>query len=294
MLVWMIDARPREIFGNTGLIPAVHAVVSEESFSAFAARNGGVDLRQLSDLAYASYPEASLVVVRGGFDPVRIEQAFRARAEPPDGRALDAGPAEPRLAPITRLWGTVHGHREQLAIFGRDAVALERGHFGPLRTAEAFAHARLKKSKPALREAPLLRAAELLGDAPLRGFAPGPFEGEWGSALGGLVKASTAVAFAVRPAADAGGVDGKLDATLLLLGGWGDLATEAAAHLEAAYRRVTDAPLARLCGLDNPVDGPRARGNAEALTLEVSLDAVGLARGLRAATAANVGEIMAY
>jgi hypothetical protein len=290
-LVWMIDARPREIFANADLIAPIHLIVSEDGFSAFAARTGGVDLRQLQEVAYATYPEASLIVARGLFDPPRVEAAFRKRAEAPDGRAIDGARAASggELQPITRAWGTVHEHREQLAIFGREAIALERGKFGPLRVAEAFAQERLKKSKPALRDTPLARAAELVGDAPFRGFAPGPFEDEWGHALGGLVRASTAIGVGVRP-----GKDGALDATLVLLGGWNDLAEKAAIHLEAAFRRMMDQPLARLCGGDKPRAGPTTHGAADAITLKVTLDAMSVARGLRAATAANVDEIMSY
>ena len=72
-----------------------------------------------------------------------------------DGRAIDRagdGPA-PTFVP-----GTVHGEREQLALFGRDALALEVGRFASAGASEMFAEARLEKASPALRAEPLARA----------------------------------------------------------------------------------------------------------------------------------------
>ena len=289
-LVWLVDARPREIFANVDLIPAVHLLLSEQRLDTFAERNGGVDLRQLQEIAVASYPDATLFIGRGMFEPARLEKAFRARTANLDGRARDDGraPDGTRLASITRMWGSAGTEREQLAILGREAMALERGRFGPLRVAEAFAQQKLKRAKPALRGAPLARAAELLGDAPMRGFAPGPFDGEWAQGLGGLLKASTAFGISVHPKS------ARLEVKVVLLGGWGADAASAAQYLSAEYQRLAQVPIGRLCGLDKPLDGPRVRGGDDALVLEASLDALTVARGLRAMTGASIDEIMAH
>lgn len=296
-LTWLVEARLRELFANADLIPALHLLVTEGRLDKFAARNGGVDLRQVRELAAAGYGDSLLVVATGLFDPVKLEATFAERASPLDGRAIDRanGASGAPLVPIARLWGTLRSERQQVAIFGRDAVAIEQGRFGPLRTAEAFAQGKLKRAQPALKSVPLARTAELLGDAPLRAFAPGPFEGAWASGLGGLLRASTAAALGVHVAAVAG-VPGKsrLDCTFVLTGGWGDSAPAAGERLSAAFGRLAQDALGKLCGLDHPLDGPRVRTTAEALTLEVALDPLEIARGLRAATEASVEEIMSY
>ena len=293
-LVWLVDVRPRDVFAALDLIPAIGLLIPEKRLDAFAQRNGGVDLRRLPQLVVASYKEAQLVVARGAFDPGKLEKTFEDHAEIIDGRAQDkaTAPSGAPAAPITRLWGTARGQREQIAIFGRDGLAIERGRFGPLRAAQAFAQWKLKRAKPALRDVPLARAAELVGDAPARAFAPGPFEGEWAGGLGGLLKASTAAAVAARPGATEGG-KARVDVTLVLTGAWG--ADEAApARLAAAFGRLADDPLGKLCGLHRPLSPAKTRGSDEALVLEVGLDALEIARGLRAATEATVEEIMAY
>src|SRR5262249_30711464 len=163
--------------------------------------------------------------------------------EPLDGRAEDRGNAADGTPyePITRLFGTVHARREQIAIFGHDGVALERGRFGPLRAAEAFAQARLKKAKPALKTQPLARADALPGDAPVRGFAPGPFEGPWEKGFGGLLRAASAAGLSVRPSKGTRGL-AVLDFKLLLMGGWKDVADDATLRLKAWYARFGEEP----------------------------------------------------
>ena len=298
-LTWLVDARLRELFANADLIPALHLLVSEARLDKFAARNGGVDPRQVRELVAAQYGSDSLLVVATGlFDPAKLEATFSERAAPLDGRAIDRAnaPDGATLVPITRLWGSIRSERQQLAIFGRDALALEQGRFGPLRAAEAFAQGKLKRARPALEAVPLAKTSELLGDAPLRMFAPGPFEGAWAQGLGGLLKASTAAALGVRVVAPSSASPGKprLACTLVLTGGWGESAPAAGERLGAAIGRLAQDSLGHLCGLDRPIEGPRVRTAADALTLEVALDPLELARGLRAATEASVEEVMSY
>jgi hypothetical protein len=286
-LVWLVDARPRAIFGELDLIPALGLVMPEANLDAFAKDNGGVDLRQVTALAYARYESASLAIARGLFDPPRVERAFAARVSPLDGRANDEGR-------MVRLWGTAGGERQQVAIFGQEVVALERGKLGPLRAAEAFATGRLKRAKPALRTDPLTRAAELLGDAPLRVFAPGPFEGDLDQAFGGLLRAVAAVCASASPAGATPEGHAKLRMKLALLGAWGADAPRAAERVGAVFHRLAEDPIGRLCGADTPLDGPVVTPGPDAITLEVTLDALAVARGIHDVTAADVREIMAY
>jgi hypothetical protein len=281
-LVWLLDARLRELFASPALIPALALVLPASRLDAFARRHGGIDLRSASELAIAGYPEATLAVARVVLDPARVEGAFAARAISVEGRAV--------AGRVVRTWGTVGTARQQIAILGREALALEQGRFGPLRAAEYFAQGRLKRARPALLAEPLARAATLLGDAPLRAFAPGPFEGVVGRGLGGLLAASTAAAGAATPLER--DPDGALALRFVLTGAWGDDAPAAAERLRAAFQVLASDPLGRLLGVDRPLAAPRASGDGEALRLEVTVDALALGKGLRDATSATVEEVM--
>jgi hypothetical protein len=283
-LVWLVHARMRDLLMNPVLIPAVALLAPESRFDAFAQRHGGVDLRQTSDLAVASFrDDAMLGVARVVVDPRRVEAAFAARATNVEGRAVEHG--------VTRFWGQVGRQREQVAVFGTQAVGLESGRLGPLRAAEYFARGKLKRVKPALRVEPLAQAAAELGDAPLRAFAPGPFEGEWKAGLGGLLGAATSAAASLTPLSAPG--NGSVAVRVVLTGAWGSDATAAAARLGAAFGLLAEDPLGHLTGIDRPLDGPRVAGKPDALVLDVGLDPTALARGLRDVTDAAIPEIMA-
>jgi len=289
-LLWLLDLRLQELVANKAIPAAVAEVVPEERFQAFALRHGGVDPRAAKELIVASYPEATLTMAEIPFHPPHVEAAFAARALSVEGRAVEGD--------VTRTWGTFtpgpEATREQLAMLGRDAVMLERGHLGPLRAAIAFAEGKLHRALPALRAEPLQRAAALLGDAPARAFAPGPFEGEWASGLGGLLRASTAAAVSMWPHGASETGTANLFFRVVLLGAWGDDAPAAADRLRAAFDVLANDPLGKLMGVDHPVESARTGGGPDALVLEVSLDAISLARGLRAATAGTVAEIMRF
>jgi hypothetical protein len=310
-LSWIIDLAPRAIAAHADLLPAIDALMSRAQVAELADKNGGVDPLSLTELVIASYAseevagqparETTLYVARGAIAPEQIERAFRTRAEVVEGRAVDRDDA---TNAIVRTWGTVHGDRVQVATFGRDAAAMEIGRFGPLRVAELFAEERLKRSVPALRVGPLARTAELLrdpqpqdaGDAeadpPVRAFALGPFEGVTAKALGGLLAASTAAAVSARPAMVKG--RSALACTLVLTGGWGAKAADAAERLRAALDAFSATGLARLAGLDRPLEPIHVDGLPDALRLTVALDPIALARAARAAMGAEISEIMSY
>jgi hypothetical protein len=283
-LVWLVEMSPRALAASPVTGAALATIVTDERLRAFADRHGGVDLRQTEQLVIAAYPRATLALARVAFDPERVEAAFAARAGEVEGRAVARG--------VTRVWGSVGGEREQVAMLAGEVIAVERGELGPLQAAVYFAQGRLHRSRPALQAAPLSDAAALAGSAPVRAFAPRPFEGPWAGGLAGLLGATTAVAAAMRPVARASGA--ALAVEIVLTGGWGDDAPAAAARLLSAFDVLATDPLARLTGMDRPVEGPRVSGDAGALRLDVTLDATALARGVRAATGATLDEIMSY
>jgi hypothetical protein len=284
-LVWLIDLQLRDLLASPVVGPAVGLLVPGARFDAFAQRHGGVDLRNVSRLVLAGYPDATLALARTPVQPGRVEAAFAARALAVEGRVVDAG--------ITRFWGSVGREREQVALFGAEAVGLERGRLGPLRPALYFAQGRLKKALPALAAEPLARPAALLGEAPARAFAPGPFAGAWAAGLGGLLRATTAVGAAASPLARPG-AEAALELRFVLTGAWGADAPAAAERLAAAYQLLVSDPLGKLMALDHPIEEPRVSGDPEALRLRLLLDPAAVARGLHDATDATIAEIMGY
>lgn len=291
-LSWLLDVHPRALALDARLAVPLARVFPDERMNAFARVSGGVDLREADAVVLASYPLAVLMLARQFIDPKRVETAFRARVVTLEGRVVEGLISDPRVS-ITRLWGPTGTEREQIAIFGVYGVGLERGRFGPLRAAELFAEGRLKRASPALHAQPLSRVAELLGDAPLRGFAPGPFEGELSRAAGGLLGATTAVGAAAHVVDGAAGNSSGLAIHAVFLGAWGAEAGAAADRLRAVFDVAAASGIGRLLGLAHCTAGPVVAGSAEALTLDFTLDATVLAEGLRAATGAEVSEIMA-
>ena len=296
-LLWLLDVRPSEIAAHAELFPAIHLLVPEERFSAFAAHNGGLDLRTMNELTIAGYGKTTMYLARAPLDPARVERAFTQHLVATEGRAIDR--QSPRVTEtIVRAWGKTADDVEQLAIFGVEGAALERGKPGPLRAAELFAEGRLKKASPALRAAPLARVAQLLGESPIRAFAPGPFRGEWAQGLGGLMAASTALGIGVRIATPRPDVKdgGRFDVTLVLLGAWNEDAPAAADRLASVFDVIANDSLGKLTGLHQPLIAPKVHvaPEGDAIILEVSLDATMLARGLHFAVDAQVAEVMSY
>ncbi len=296
-LVWLLVMRPREVLATAPLASVVGAAVPAETFDALSRHFGAVDLRQADALVIAGFPGATLGLARVPVAPGLVEAAFRRRAAQVEGRAVEGG--------VVRVWGSV-GHeerqeREEVALFGTEAAGLARGGSGPLEAAAYFAQGRLRRSLPALRAEPLAAAAARLGEsaaAPVLAFAPGPFEDAGtpgpmsGVGVGGLLKAATAVAGSLQ-ATDQPRA-GSLGLRVVLTGAWGAEAAAAAERLEASFRLLGTDPLGRLTGLDKPLQGPVARGDAESLVLDVALDPVRMYEGVRAIAGAPLAEIMAF
>ena len=286
LLAWMLEISPRRAFEDDAILAAVAAVIPEERFRAFAGHNGHVDPRFLDELVVARYPDATLTLGKGTVDPTALHKAFEDRAVHVDGRAIDVASPE-----VVRLFGDGVKERMQLVTFGREGFGLETGRFGPLRVAELYAEGKLRKAKPALRASPLARAAELLGtDTAARFFAAGPFEGEWESALGGLLRASTGVGLALRTARGGGG---RVNAVAVVLGAFQKAPEDAARRFGAIVDLLLSKnPVGRMLGLHEPVESPHVAALPDALRVEATFDGEKIARGLHRALEAEISEIM--
>lgn len=282
-VVWALELQPRRIFSRAELIPAVATLIAEDNFAAFSKRHGGIDLRQVEELVVARYPKADFSIAKVRFDPARVEASFAERVLGVEGRAID--PATPE---IVRVWGEAKGERTQIAMFGREMVAIEAGQFAPLRVAELFAQGRLKKSLPIAHAEPFARVRDLLGESDARIFFPGPFEGEWQKALGGLLRATAALGIGARVREDSGRA--FLDTRMVLLGSWGADA-DAEARLVAGLNVILSTGFAKLINLSAPSAPPKVTRTDEALLVDASWDALRLAEGVHRAVDASVTEI---
>jgi hypothetical protein len=105
-----------------------------------------------------------------------------------------------------------------------------------------------------------------------------------------LFAGATAVAARVRVAS--GHARPGLSCTLVLFGAWGDDASAAGTRLAAAIDVLSSSSLGRLLGLRNPMVPVRIKTSPDALTLDVTVDAMALSSGLRDATSGTVDAIM--
>ncbi len=282
-LIWLVQARPTDLWSGAATHRVATRLVPPARLDSFAAGHGGVDLRQTREMVVAGFDASTVTLVSTPCVPERVVAAFSARTTPIHGSVTEQE--------ISRVWGSRGDGSvgEELAVFDNRAVGLERGRGHVLRVATLFAEGRLHRALPALRAQPLAAAAAAIGEAPLRAFAPGPFDGEAAQGLGGLLRATTAVAATVRSRSDT-----ELVFHFSLIGAWGKDADRATERLSAVFETLAVDPVGRLIGADRPVAGPYTWHDSGTLRLEVTLDADTVARGLHDATEASVEEMMSY
>jgi hypothetical protein len=284
-LIWIIEAHPRALFMEPGLIPALATVLPEAELDAATKARGGVDVRSVDDLVAAGYPEATVLLAHQVVDPARLEAAFADRVADVQGRAIDRASDDPRGA-LTRVWGSRGMAHESLVVFGREAVGLALGRDARLRAAELFAEGKLSKARPAWGADPLRKVAELLGEAQLRAAAPGPFDDAWSKGFGGMLGAATGAGVAARPAGD------TLEVRVVLTGPWGDRARDAEGRIRSCYEVLTKSGLGRVLGLDHPEAPPRITSSPDHVQIDVRLRAATLLGGVAEATTLDVEGIM--
>lgn len=281
-------ARPREIAATATLIPAIGELISEESFDAFRDATT-IDLRQIKEAVIASVDagqdDALLYLVRHAADARAMERKFRDRIVDEAQRSIDR-------PDVIRVSGKVGTRARAFASIGADVVAYQEDgdpERGPLRIATLRAMGELRQSPAALAKEPLRSMRARFGDAPLIALAPGPFEGDWARAAGGLVGISEAVGLAVRPSARG--------AIWLHLAMFGDFSTDAQAaseRLAMAWSALAETSFGHLLGLNEPVELALPTHTSRSLGLAIELDPNKLARGLAAATHQDVESIMRF
>ena len=275
-LRWLVVARLDELAQSKELAPSLELLFPKRRLDAF--RDGsGIDLRETPEAMAAGFDYATVYAART--DKVSVpEEKFAKRlvTEP------KFGSPQPKLRTITGLVGSTP---ETLLSFDQRWVLVSVGSRTPIKVATLFASKRLKKTVPALKGAALSDLPDALESAPLRMYAPGPFQGEWARAAGGILASATALGVAAEP-----GPKQTLRVTIYVAGAWTDIDDKS--RLAAAWHQLSQDPLGRLLALDEPAESPQISGTPELLTLKVRLRAAPMAQGLRAAVVAEVDEIL--
>jgi hypothetical protein len=277
-LRWMVVGSPRALARHPSLAPAIALLLPKERLDAFA-RGSGVDLRQVDAALAAGFDYSTLYVVAPP-EPASVEARFRER--------LVSEPVQARPHPqITRLTGIVGQTPQTLVRVEERLVAVAVGSALPARIVELFALRKLRKSRPALSGSALSSLPSELERAPLRFYAPGPFGAEWTRGARGLLAAATAVGVVASPQPG-----GRVQVRVVVAGDWSGAVHEAASALQAVWDDLSQSGTGKLLGLNEPVSGPVIEPAENLLELRVELDALTLARGLRAAVEADVWEIL--
>ena len=277
-LRWMVVGSPRQLARHPSLRPAIGLLLPDTRLDAFA-QGSGVELRNTEHALVAGFDYATLYVVEPP-NAARVEERFRAR--------LVTEPAVVRPHPrVARVRGLVGKTPQTLLRVDDRLIAVSVGSATPARVVELFALEKLEKSPPALRGAALSTLPKDLGNAPLRFYAPGPFGQEWTRGARGLLAAAVAVGARVQPLPN-----GRVEVAIFVTGDWSKTAIEATSGLLAAWEDLANSGTGRLLGLKEPVSPARVDLKGDVLELRVELDAMTLARGLRAAVEADVWEIL--
>jgi hypothetical protein len=283
-LRWLVVARPERLLGLDWLKRSLSRVLRDERLDLVAAATG-VDLRQVPELALASYDpdDALLQLVVHRRKPLEIERTFRERLTTDERRSVEDDQ-------LVRVSGRIGRQPRVFVALGRTVVGFQYGgdvDRGPARIAQLYAAGKLRRNPPVTADPAIAPLWRELGDVLLGALLPGPFDEELAAGARGLLRAATAVVAGVSPTAQ------QALALVVLLGGdFSSDPSRATRLLEAAWGDLANSDLGHLLGLNRPRSSPRASFDPRRLRLDVSLDPTALFDGLAAATTDSIREIM--
>ena len=279
-LRWIVLARAGELVQPAALGRPLAEILAVERLEALAELLG-FDARLADDVVVADYGTSTLFLFRVAHDPEIVERRFRERIPGEIVRVVH----EPR---IVRVTGAVGRSVRSLVLLDGHVVALEIGGESYARAAVGFAREKLRRAKPALETEPLaslVRGLREHADPPLLLLAPNPAADPWTKGAHGLLQVTTAVGMAATPK------DGALSVELRATGQYGDSLEPVRERLEATVKDLVTSPLGSLTGLREPLSDYAYEVGPERLQVRCTWDALRLAGGLRAATAASLAEI---
>ncbi len=284
-LEWLVLLRPRELFGQAWLRPALARILKDERLEALAQATG-VDLRNLADLALASYRKpgdepATLYLIRHEANPVELERKFRDRLTSDTTRKQFGHQ-------LIGVWGLVGRTERGFIAAGPHVVGFEYGgdrKRGPGRIALLHAEQRLASLPTVTTDETLVSLMRSVGESPARAFLVGPFEGSMARGARGLLGGATGVGVSLAPTASR-----TVALTLVLSGEFSD--PTAVGFLEGAFSDLATSDLGHLLGLGSLPAPVRVRSVPDGLELRVELDPMTLLDGLAAATTEDVRSIL--
>lgn len=281
-LRWMLVGSPQRLLEDASVAQALELIIPRARFEQFT-RGTGVDLARVPSALVAGFDFATLYAIELTASGDTIEQRFfdRLVSEP-----LVARP-HPRL---TRTTGIIGVKPQTMVHVQGELIAVAAGDPTPARVVEAFARGKLRKSPSAL-QGSALRTLPLfeIEPRPVRFYAPGPFEGEWASGARGLLTRALAVAISATPdPARPGQITARFD----VAGDFEQVLPDPRTQLLGAWEDLAQSSLGKLLGLSEPVSEPVLTVSPDLLSLEVTLQLDRIARGLHAAVAADVWEMM--
>jgi hypothetical protein len=274
-LRWLVVISPAKLSENQSFRPALDILFSRARLHGYE-RSTGIELDRIEHAAIAGFDAATLYVARL---PPNAAESVRARFEARQLRGANQRRPAPGLVVMT---GASQGAPVGLATIDERVLAYSTGSLIYVRIAEAYALGKLKAKRAF--EGAALSGLLLAEEAPIAAFVPGPVPEQWEHAAGGLLQVTTALTLRLWPKSKERGL-----AELTLHGDFtGAGATE---RLRAAYMSVAGSSTGALLGLASALD-PRAIEQGDRVTLRVPLSLTEIARGARAATSADVSEIV--
>lgn len=284
-LEWVVRTRPREIAAIPWLIPAILEIVPEANQSALQGRLG-FDPRQCLEAIFVSYGPAlsgcQAQLVRHNADPALLEKKFLERLTSDIQRSID----HPE---VIRLRGKVGKKFLALTLIGKTIAVyddLDADEDGVARIAALYALGKMTKAKTIRNDLLLASTTERFGDAPVITVAPGPFVDEWKSAARGLLEVADAIGVSLSPAStEAVRISGAIR------GDFGEDGSKAADLLRESWEDVGASQMGRILGFHDASE-PVAAGTRDVITLNVMVDPMRAARGLRALLEQDLPAIM--
>ncbi len=284
-LDWMIRTKPREIAAIPWLIPAILELVPEANQSALQTRLG-FDPRQCVEAVFLSYGPAlsgcQAQLVRHNADPVTLEKKFLERLTTDMQRSVD----HPE---VVRLRGKVGKKFLSLSLLGRTIAVydeMDEDKDGIARIAALYALGKLTKAKALRNDLLLASTVERFGSAPFIAVAPGPFVDEWKRAARGLLEVADTIGVSLSPATTE-----AVRISAAIRGDFGAEGSKAADILRASWEDLGTTQMGRILGFHDASE-PVAAGTRDVITLNVMVDPMRAARGLRALLEQDLPAIM--
>lgn len=291
----MVIGSPEAIANSPDWKASVGLLLPKVRLDAFA-EGTGVDARQIDAALIAGFDLGTLYLFAPPAGSAEaVVRRFRERIV--NGERIE----QPHPA-VVRISGIVSEQPQTLVRIEDRVVAIAVGDPTLARVAEAFARRKLHESRPALRGASLSQLRPPPANAFATFYAPGPFEGAWAKGARGLLANAVALSVSVMPLdeseqpganaiQDAAPGGAENDRATLLLELAGDFPPSGADDLAAGFRDLTLSSTGKLLGLDQLPEA-RVRERDGRLLLDVEIELLPIARGLRAAVIADVWEIL--